>query len=499
MVYNRSQKNMTTKRLFSMLLLVATVATSAFGQPPKREVVFTLNANEVIYENEYALFQTLHQNRFACMTRDTITDEYTFVFNGERIKVGEVYYVNPGETKGYVFTYWKNDRGYINYRGVVDGGFEGIHYEDPFTAGRLYTSEKDYDYLYELAGRWYASKNGEKKRVNVIERAYGGNGYDVKVNGKTIGGFYGYGDGGGFALTKDGKYAYWYRANGNYHVNINGSIVGGPYEYARDLIFTESGKYAYAYRANGKYYVNVNGSTVGGPYDDSVYHVTLSESGKYAYFYAEKGWEYYVNVNDSTVAGPYRHDGTIDIDLTLTESGKYAYCFCDNKKRYVNVNGSIVGGPYEHGIDGLTLTESGKYAYCYRDNTQYYEWYMNVNGSTIGGPYTYVSGITLTEDGKYGYRFNKNRKHYINTNGVVTEDRAYLIFDNDYYDDALDLTTKDGEHSFYSSYEYDYVVIDGRPHGKSPAIEAWYDEPKNAFVWSAVEGRELVVYEYTLK
>jgi hypothetical protein len=105
--------------LTGMLMLVTTVATSAFGQNPQREVVFTLNANEVIYENEYALSQTLHQNRFACMTLDTITDKHTFVFNGQRIKtasekdcIDHLDYVNPGEAKGYAFTCEENGRWY---------------------------------------------------------------------------------------------------------------------------------------------------------------------------------------------------------------------------------------------------------------------------------------------------------------------------------------------------------------------------------------------------
>jgi hypothetical protein len=410
--------------LLSLLLLVATVATSAFGQNPKREVVFTLNANEVIYENEYALFQTLNQNRFTCITHDTITDKYTFVFNGQRIKtVSEKYdivhldYVNLGEAKGYAFSYEENGKWYINYHGVVDGGFEDILWKDDYY---VRTSERDYDYLYKLAGRWYTSKNGKRKKANAIERIY-----------------------------KDGQD----------YVNVDGS-VGGPYDDIDYLRLTESGKYAYSYKDNDKYYVNINGSIVGGHFDD------------------------------------------ID-DLRLTESGKYAYRYNDNGKWYVNINGSTVGGPYDEYIYGLTLTEDGKYAYIYEDDNNKY--YINVNGSTVGGPYeshycyiSYTKDLTLTEDGKYSYRFQKDRKYYINTNGVVTEDRAYRIFEGAYNHDDLDLTSKDGKHSFYSSYEYEYVVIDGRPYGKSPAINAWYDESKNAFIWNAVERRELVVYEYKL-
>ena len=69
---------------------------------------------------------------------------------------------------------------------------------------------------------------------------------------------------------------------------------------------------------------------------------------------------------------------------------------------------------------------------------------------------------------------------------------SYVGFDN------LELYSSDKEHSFYSSYNYEYVVIDGNRFSKSPALHAWYDKDKNAFIWNAVEGKELVVYEYKL-
>jgi hypothetical protein len=41
-------------------------------------------------------------------------------------------------------------------------------------------------------------------------------------------------------------------------------------------------------------------------------------------------------------------------------------------------------------------------------------------------------------------------------------------------------------------------MIDGKRYGKFSACHAWYDKTKNAFIWSALEGKELVVYEYKL-
>jgi hypothetical protein len=446
--------------------LAAAVTTSAFGQNPKREVVFTMNTHEVIYENEYVLYQTFSQNHFACVTRDTITKDFTFIFNGERIKIasgngdktdGEWHlcYANPGEVKGYIYAYKENGRWFINYRGATNGGFDDVRCTYSFSGPdqELYTPERDYDYLYKLADRWYADKNGENKRIDFIEKIY---------------------------------------EDGRYYLNINGAIVG-PYGSVSNIRLTGNGKYAYSYRNNGKYYVNVNDSLVGGPYEHDISGLALTGSGKYAYGYSDNGrwYEDYININGITIGGPY---GDVS-NLAFIESGKYAYSYRTNKKHYVSVGGFIVGGPYEYDVDCLALAESGEYAYSYKTNEKYY---VNINGSIIGGPYKHgIRNLTFTGSGKYSYRFYENRKHYINTNGVVTEEKDYLAFENGY--DDLDLTSGDGKHSFSSSYEYEYVVIDGRPYGQSPAIGAWYDESKNAFIRSAVENRELAVYEYKLK
>ncbi|MDR3118318.1 MAG: hypothetical protein LBU44_02685 [Mediterranea sp.] len=444
---------------------------TSFEQNLKRKVVFTMNTNEVIYENNYFLCQTLNQKRFAYVAHDTVTGEYTFVFNGERIRTApnygdlyddewDLYYVNPGEEKGYVFKYRENGRWYINYYGVTDGGFDDVCYHFLFSDDEeRYTPEKDYDYLYKLADKWYACKNGRKKEISFIEGVYKDEDgeYYVNVNGSISGPYEDIND---LALTESGKYAYSYgNNNGKYYVNVNGFTVGGPYEaiFYDSLIFTESGKYAYSYYDNEKWYVNVNGTIVGGPYGEKIYSFTLTESGKYAYFYLNNG-KWYVNVNGSTVGGPYDCE-FYDIRLVLTESGKYAYSCYDNEKGYVNVNGSIVGGPYEKEIFDLTLTENGEYSYYYHEN----------------------------------------RKYYRNTNGVVTEEQDNQFLNYHYSQDNLNLTSKDGKHSFSSSYEHEYVVIDGRSYGRSPAVEAWYDASKNAFLWSAVEDRELVVYEYALR
>jgi len=504
---------MNTKRHLMAMLLIFTVAAGVFGQNPKRSVVFTLNPNEDIVNDEYYLLQTFGQNRFACVVKNTVLNTYTFVFNGQRLKTvstgddenddnfgydpyDNFKIIDLAKDNGYIFTYMENGKCYINYRGVVSAGYEDITCANSenynLGKGNFISSEKDYDYCYKLAGRWYAHKNGKNKRIDFVE-SYTENGkWYVNINGTESR----YDNVYDLTLTESGKYAYSYQENGKEYVNINGTVSRG-YDGVSYLTLTASGKYAYRYQENGKIYVNINGTESRG-YDD-VYNLTLTESGKYAYRYKENG-KWYVNINGTESRG---YDYVYN--LTLTESGKYVYIYKENGKEYVNINGTESRG-YDD-VYNLTLTESGKYAYSYQENGK---WYVNINGTLSRGYDDVYWDLTLTESGKYAYSYQENGKWYKNDNGniktkannitenTVFNDNSMVLSNTDGWGWDLDFDSDNKQHSFYSSYKYEYVVIDGSPYGKAPAFSAGYNKNKNAFVWTAQEGREFVIYEYKL-
>ncbi|GHT37907.1 hypothetical protein FACS189435_3940 [Bacteroidia bacterium] len=495
---------------------------------PARTVLFKLGDNEEIYVGEYFLEQLQNQNRFACVVLDTITDNLSFIFNGKRITSGpgtgnywgnsggwvgrgcEVYYIDLSEDNGYivhyrekvagsdekyihyinykgvvsgpfdafeykndsVYLFAKKDEGseklsiYINYKGVVGGPFDNIYY-DPGDYD-VYTPEDNYDYLYELAGRWYAHKNGKNKRIDFIS-----------TNGRT----------GVYTSGRRDEY-----------VNINGKERSKPHSRIRSIKLTKSGIYAYAYQDEyeGKWYANINGK-VGEPHEQ-IWNINLTESGIYAYEYRDNG-KWYANINGK-VSEPHEQIENIK----LTKSGIYAYEYRDNGKWYANINGKV-SEPHEY-IASINLIESGIYAYVYRDNGKYY---ANINGK-VGEPHEYIwsLSVNLTESGIYTYVYRNNGKDYVNRNGKVElyseskrrSDGTYVFIRIGWFsnnpNNELDVSTPDEEHTFYSSFEYEYVVIDGKRYCDSPAIQAWFDNKKNAFVWNAVEGRELVVYEFKL-
>lgn len=49
-------------------------------------------------------------------------------------------------------------------------------------------------------------------------------------------------------------------------------------------------------------------------------------------------------------------------------------------------------------------------------------------------------------------------------------------------------------HTLMADWRYDYVMVDGQRYGQACPVEAHFDERAREFVWTALEGRELVMY-----
>jgi len=115
---------------------------------------------------------------------------------------------------------------------------------------------------------------------------------------------------------------------------------------------------------------------------------------------------------------------------------------------------------------------------------------------------TYATG-----DSEYEYYYDR----YINSTQTLS--RIEESFGNKFWgentnrkqthtstnDTPIELRSPNRIHSFFSDLANEYVIIDGKKIGKSPAIQVYYNEDKNAFVWNSIEKQELVVYEYKLQ
>jgi hypothetical protein len=193
------------------------------------------------------------------------------------------------------------------------------------------------------------------------------------------------------------------------------------------------------------------------------------------------GW--YVNINDQ-LWGPYASYS----NQLLTESGKFAFSYTDNGIEYININGRI-WGPFTS-VYAPVVTNSGKFAFRYNENNQYY---ININGVVLG-PYVNAYSPTIAENGEYSFLYSVNDGNwYKNNNG---KESVVADFNLPYAVGDIEINSANKQHSFYSNLAYEYVVIDGKRTGNSPAMRAWYDKDRNSFLWTALEGKELVLYEY---
>ena len=341
---------------------------------------------------------------------------------------------------------------------VIINGNESSEYD---YADNFQYTKNGFAYRYKKNGKWY---------VNIDEKSSPG--YDSIY----------------YWVDKSGdksRFAYKYKDNGKWYVNINDKISSG-YDEVNSL-YLRGNKTYYHYKNNGKYYININDKPSAGYDEISLLRITESEL---AYKYKDNG-KYYVNINGKS-SSEYEDVGNFE-----NSTKGYCYFYKNKGKWYANIYGKL--SPAYDDVKNLQLTESGKYMYSYENDGKYY---VNVNGKIYGAYYAagwLSSGFFISDDDEYfefgyilqgkEYKKSSEEEQFV---GLV----SWMNCSYGENADNIEFYSTDKKHLFYSGLQY--VVIDGNFYGKSAALQAWYDETKNAFIWNAIEGKELVVYEYKL-
>jgi hypothetical protein len=177
---------------------------------------------------------------------------------------------------------------------------------------------------------------------------------------------------------------------------------------------------------------------------------------------------YWFDENELPHSSPLNAFNVLFINPAV-ENG-YAYWYTLAGRRFFNVMGKVTSGAPDWG-GGASFSDNGKFAFGYYEND---ENHYNVNGEDVPkGEFDIAWAEMQEESSRPGFHLPR-----------------YKIIN--------DIKSNDGKHMFYSDWEYAYVVIDGQEVGEHPALYAYYDERKNAFIWNSIEGKELVVYEYKL-
>lgn len=103
----------------------------------------------------------------------------------------------------------------------------------------------------------------------------------------------------------------------------------------------------------------------------------------------------------------------------------------------------------------------------------------------------------LSEKQYFNYRTGRIENKGSEEDGVFVQSWYSLDYDQVKKQNRI-IYDKTSTHSLETCGLYDYVLIDNVEYGKESAMGIWYDENRNAFVWTALEENEIVVYSYRL-
>ncbi|MDR1644690.1 MAG: hypothetical protein LBS05_02530 [Tannerellaceae bacterium] len=273
--------------------------------------------------------------------------------------------------------------------------------------------------------------------------------------------------------------------------------------FVYDLDMTQKSGYVVLYRFWGQEqeYINIRGR-LHGPFADVYPDYTSYD----LFYYRKAGSQDLFVRNRGEDEGPYDEVYFPEYDSNCAYLYQLAGKWFARTKDGKNKLTPLTGDEY---LTTFLLTESGKYMYRYQDREDG-KVYINVDGVRLGNGYDRYYDFfhfQLENDGRYIYYYGdpyEGKIHKVD-NGIESESDKYLQVPDSFGDPfggssiQAELYSPDKEHALFSSYRYEYVVIDGQRYGSAPALAAWYDEGKNAFGWSVVEGREWVVYELDLQ
>ena len=489
------------RTFLSIMILSVFLSVGIAAQNPTRKVLYTLHANERIVINEHFIQCHADGYRFALVTADMTTLRNTLVFNGKRIPYGRITdggrsyvpamptneynwnclgYIDVTEPDGYILhCALKSKRGdgtdkyeyWVNRGGKMEGPYEYVW----FDADDDELKSKTYHYV--LADRVYDNVNGKiipskgifKMPYYYASVVHNENDEDrrntyISVNGVIEKFFGGYRDlyikGNNYiVMTKYG----WY---------FNGKKVSSGAEVNHsNVLCNDKGDYAYVHKSDFEYYIVRNGVQINEKGYKKITKLYLTENGDMAYCYDNKihlpGM-----IEDTELKCKYISS------FIYCDGGRYALSYVDdNYDRYVKTDKAEYG-PYDN-IYGLVY--GGEYyAFQYKkgDNR-----YVKTDKAEYGPCGDYIWDTKIAENGDCYYKMGAQQ--YCNGKKLENSGRKECNMDVN-------------GHSFYFSYDYDYVVIDGQRFGKSFPFEYRYDKDKNAFVWYCLEGRNLTIYEYAL-
>lgn len=338
-----------------LAVLFFTLFLFGFNAQLKREVLFRLQPNEVLFQNEYtSMIASDGTKKFSALVRDTMNNSYRLIFNGKTIErfSGNEYGPNTtiksidlNKSNGYSYiTYGKNSNN-LNIEGKKIPNLEGSY----FVGG--YYNDQNNDYYYSLLGERYLTQNG--KAYNIQGKK------EYKIFGENI------------LWIEDYKWESALYSNARLHWNTSFLGIfnirrGGDYN---PIINVDENGYAFCYTQNDANYISFNGSVSRIRSDSRIWN-DFKIVGKDYFFILENG----LYKNDVLV-----QNFNMNIrDWDVNTKGDVLYT--DGESIYLN-SLLIEQNNKVSSITDINIDNNGNVSYTYF-SPQYYGCYFEVKNQT---------------------------------------------------------------------------------------------------------------------
>jgi hypothetical protein len=472
-----------------LLLFVNFIAFNylTFGQTTNqtRSVLYTLNQHEILVYNEAILKTNANGKNYALITRDTLLNKESFIYNGKKIiEVSNIDHdknylwlsqINLSKTNSYIVQYSINNKQYININGTNYGPYQEI------TAMGCKETE-EYGFMYKLGIKYYLKFKDEKYGPFSDQH----NDIFFADKNKVISNLY---------WTNFDLNPYTAVVSGSDYLEIVNSksihLNGIAQNYSEDLIsikslyFNSINNFGFAARIKELDF-DVMAIFVNGKvreeffYPDDYRGFMLTEKDLYVMSKKE------IKKNDVII---YTNLKTI---LSFYRKGNFLFETQDNK---VFLNNQLLLNKPNSYIINAHISESGlDCAFVYRENDKDF---VKTKKDEFG-PYDNVQDLCFDNNGNLIFNFLKDNVFYNYKSGIIREDLGTVDFQDIFYDYEYNHSLKFKNHFFESSYQYDFVVIDGDSYGTSPALQSWIEPSTSSFKWTALENNEYVLYTYPI-
>ena len=311
-------------------------------------------------------------------------------------------------------------------------------------------------------------------------------------------------------ITYTGKTQY------RYYLHVEG-MVYGPYDEILDMfqdgfIYKLGEKYSYAFydtklNTDIRYQIPTEAlyveKTIRCNLRDTVLEFKPTE---HVHYYKTPDQHYYLLYYDNYMENTlivvdstgYELDGALEsVDFKYSQDGKHWIAAYSNT---IMVDGVIKNRLTEK-IKLIAIKNNGQYAYVVEGKGMNDKYYVD-NELVLQGVNMKWLAIDIHERFNYICR-NEKGYFYGVDNELVSKNEDMknyyypALFDSD---EKFVVKSKDGSHTMEYSYDTPYIMIDNtRLDCPSIPHYAIWDESGSCFVWNAVEGVNLYLYEYKVK